>query len=148
MILSKSLYIAYIGISLWMWVSRTQLFLLKLRFCIEYPISLSKKHLVLQLLKIYWEKKRRSSPRIFNNPLLKYRRQFYIRNPKLFLNYSNYFYIFFLFCTFASGTLSYYLFFPRPSTFRSADKHAWKREDTRDSEARNFTRNMTIFSKF
>ena len=60
--------------------------------------------------------------------LLKYRRQFYIRNHILFLNYHNHFYIFFLSCTFASGTISYSLFFPRPSTFRLADKHVgWEK---------------------
>jgi hypothetical protein len=42
-------------------------------------------------------------------------------NPILFLNYPNQFYIFYLYCTFASGTLFYSLFFPRPSTFRLAD---------------------------
>ena len=69
-------------------------------------------------------------------------------NPILFLNYPNHFYIFFLSCTFASGTISYSLFFPRPSTFRLASKHAHEREDTRDSEARNFTRNKVTFFKF
>jgi hypothetical protein len=42
----------------------------------------------------------------------------------LFLNYHNHFYIFFLYCTFTSETLSYSLFFPRPSTLRLADKYA------------------------
>ena len=59
-----------------------------------------------------------SSPRVSNNSLLKYRRQFCIRNPILFLNYSNNFYIFFLSCTFVSGTLPYYLFFLHHFTFR------------------------------
>ena len=58
------------------------------------------------------------------SPILKYIRQFYIRNPILFLNYFNHFYIFFLSCTFALGILSYSLFFLRPSTFRLTDKHA------------------------
>jgi hypothetical protein len=66
---------------------------------------------------------KKSSPRVSNNPLLKYRRQFYIRNRILFLNYPNHFYIFFLSCTFAAGTLSYSLFFLCPSTFRLVDKH-------------------------
>ena len=88
------------------------------------------------------------SPRISNNPLLKYRRQFYIRNLIPFLNYSNHFYIFFLACTFASGTYSYSLFFPRPSTFRLPDKNAQERKDMRDSEACNFTRNWVTFPKF
>jgi hypothetical protein len=53
----------------------------------------------------------KTSPTIFNNSLLKYRRQFYIRNSILFLNYLNYFYILFLSCIFASGIFSYSLFF-------------------------------------
>jgi len=84
---------------------------------------------------------------VLNNPLLKYIRQFYIRNPIIYLNYPNHLYI----CSLVHlhrEPFFYSLFFPRPFTFRLADKHAWKREDTRDSEARNFTRNMTIFSKF
>ena len=80
----------------------------------EYPIFSSQKLIVLQLLQGYWEEKRRPSLRVSNNPLLKYRRQFYIRNAILFLNYCNHFYIFFLSRTFASGTLSYSLFFPTP----------------------------------
>jgi hypothetical protein len=80
----------------------------------------SQKHVVLQLLKRYWEEKRSPSPRVFNNSFLKYRRQFYIKNPILFLNY-NHFYIFFLSHTFALGTLSYFLFFLIPSTFRLTD---------------------------
>ena len=47
---------------------------------------------------------KKSSPKGSDNPLLKYRRQIYIRNPILFLHYPNDFYIFFLSCTFASGT--------------------------------------------
>jgi hypothetical protein len=59
-------------------------------------------------------KKRRSSPRVSNNILLKHRRQFYIKNPILSLNYRNHLYIFFLSLKFASETLSYFLFFPTP----------------------------------
>jgi hypothetical protein len=62
--------------------------------------------------------------RVSNNSLLKYRRQFYIRNHILFLNYPNHYYIFFLSYIFASGIISYSLFFVRPSTFRLTDKHA------------------------
>ena len=65
----------------------------------------SSKDIVLQFLKRYWYEKRRPSPRISNNPFLKHRRQSYIRNPILFLNYCNHFYIFFLFRTFAWGTI-------------------------------------------
>jgi hypothetical protein len=50
-------------------------------------------------------------PTVFKISSLKYRRQFYIRNPILFLNYPNNFYICFLSYTFASGTISYSLFF-------------------------------------
>jgi len=58
--------------------------------------------------------KKKTSLGVFNNPLLKYRRQFFIRNHILFLNYRNHFYIFFLSRPLASGTLSYSLFFPTP----------------------------------
>jgi hypothetical protein len=60
----------------------------------EFPTIFSQNHGVSQLAKNYWKKLIRSSPTIFNNSPLKYRRRFYIRVPILFLNYPNYFYIF------------------------------------------------------
>jgi hypothetical protein len=39
-------------------------------------------------------------------------------NLILFLHYPNHLYIFFISCTFTSGTIPYALFFPCPSTFR------------------------------
>ena len=63
----------------------------------------------------------------------------------LFIYFS---YLYFSSATFASGSLSYSLFFPRPSAFRLADKHVWEREVTHDSEVCNFTRNMVTFTIF
>ena len=60
----------------------------------------------------------------FQNLTPKYKRQFYSRNRRLFPNHPNHFYTFFLFCTFALRTLSYYIFFSHPSTSRLMDRQA------------------------
>jgi hypothetical protein len=45
-------------------------------------------------------------------------RQFYVRNPIIFINYSNHFYILFPSYTFTSGIIFYSLFFFHPFTRR------------------------------
>jgi hypothetical protein len=45
----------------------------------------------------------------------------YIGNPILYLNYPNHFYIFFVFSTFASGTLFLLFILSLPFTFRLAE---------------------------